>query len=214
MARIRFKTDTELFSFLYCKGINKKDFKTDNQVLCEAVRRGIGPAIEYILTHKKEEINIDMIECALESLPVHIIISLLYTSLKNGNEIDKEDVAIICFRNHKQVELIDKLIYYLFNEYGVDPNGKEGMVFTEACHYGCLDAVKYMIEKYKVDPNINDHMGFIFACRFYNYDIAKYLVENGADYKAKNNLAYKILQRDIRVNKTKQWLLELWGDEA
>ena len=63
-----------------------------------------------------------------------------------------------------------------------------------ACGNGSKRVVKYLLGQ-GANPNQNEGWPILYATRNCNNDIVKILVEKGADYKVRNNLAYKTAQR-------------------
>jgi len=199
------KNEQQFYSFLYSKGISKKDYLHKQDLYSRVIEENLIPAIEYIIKVHPAELGDRELEQATH-LSFGLFKKVVNAVVQNNTTINLEDLLIFCFGNIYKKNINDILLF-LIETHNVDPNGKTGMIFTEACHYGIFDAVKYFIEEKHVDPNINDEMGYIFACRFEHYEVAKYLVEHGANYKTRNSLGLKLLEKsDTPISPEKQWL--------
>lgn len=201
------KNDQHFYSILLTEGINKKDFQSEQDLFCAVIDLGDTTLIDYVMKNHPDKLSDDAV-CNACNLSIGIFARLVNVAVKHSSDnINLEDIAIKCFQKVKEDHTIEDIMKFLFEYHRVDPNGKHGMIFTEACHYGSLPAVKYLIEEMGVDPNINDEMGYIFACRFGHYEVAQYLIENGANYKARNYLGLKILMTNpIMDTPAKKWL--------
>jgi hypothetical protein len=202
--------EQQFFAILHTKGIDRRDYNNEYQLFADVVMLENEKIIDFIINNYPDMLNYNVTDCAIY-LPFKLCKRILDAAIKNNNDINLENIAIDYFKRGNETEE-QKMLELLFEEYKVDPNGKNGMIFTEACHYGDMNAVTYLIEKHNVDPNINSEMGYIFACRFGNFNVAKYLVEHGANYKAKNNLGLKLLTKYEMSHPIKQWLVDLYTE--
>jgi hypothetical protein len=202
--------EQQFFAVLHTKGIDRRDYNNEYQLFADVVMLEDEKIIDFIINNYPDMLHYDVVDRAIY-LPFKLCKRILDAAIKNNNDINLENIAIDYFKRCDETEE-QKMLELLFEEYKVNPNGKYGMVFTEACHYGDINAVKYLIEKHNVDPNINGEMGYIFACRFGNFNVAKYLVEHGANYKAKNNLGLKLLTKYEIAHPIKQWLVDLYSE--
>jgi hypothetical protein len=160
---MKIDADQYFLSLLYAKGIEVRDYDCIEELLPDAIDTKNKEIIKYIAeNYSKKLLYPAMVEAV--QLPFELFEEILDALIMNS---DIEDIVIEYFRNAMGTDKeIPKFLHLFFEIYEVDPNGKYGRIFTEACHYVLYNAVKYLVEKKDVDVDTNDSFGYILAVRF------------------------------------------------
>ena len=216
-------TRDQFFSYLKAHDIDIKDYKysktkniyglpntepiSNPYLWMKVVDDRLSEAIEYLTNIEPELVNQNIVCGMIQAIHNKDLITdnlfkklveIIYRNDKKCN-FDMLSFASIEVKKVDYLQIIldfmtEKKIKFQFDTFG---NINRGVGLTEAAKKGDKELVKFLLDN-GASIDLNDGFSFLSAMKYGCYEVAMLLVKHGADPHMKNDLGFKLIQRNGR----------------
>lgn len=171
------------------------------------------PAIESLLEYHSDWVSVQLCVAILEGaiirkdlLPAKIINKLLTLTCVNvKSEEDKKlnlDTILFSIVGLRSQALLEKSLAFVDkHELVISENGVfMKTALTEVSKTGNQDMINYLLDKFPIMLEKCDAWPYLTAIRYGHYKLALFFAKKGLDIHAKNDLGYKLLERNYKNN--------------
>lgn len=241
---MQIKTRDALMCYIQSKHINLNDykFKEENNkfgirdvepiknpyLWNHLISNQCNEAVDYLLDYGKDLITQDIIISLFQSrndngLNITRVTKLLDIVCKDENST-RSDVLLLGLIELDKVKMLKLALDYL-REHNVEPNPNGAFIrgsLAEAAKSGDKRMIDLILEYYPLTLEKSEDWPLLNCLKKGFYSLAKFFVNKGLDIHAKNDLGYKLMERNYKnkieptteeERKAHDWLMDIYHIE-